>query len=345
MKAGLCTLCYIEQGDQYLMLHRIRKKKDVNKDKWIGVGGHFEHGESPEDCLLREVKEETGLTLTSYRFRGLVTFCCDDWDIEYMCLYTADGFEGELTDCDEGNLEWVEKSKIPQLNLWEGDRIFFQLLEDQVPFFSLKLDYRGDRLIEAVLNGEPLELLDILGDNGLPSGHAGARIVLHRDGRPHATAHVWIVRYAKTPYGLGQWEILLQKRSQGKDAFPGCYDISSAGHIVAGADYLESALREMKEELGIQAASEDLIWIGDHDGYDEAVFYGKPFRNHEISKVYVYQKEIDINQLTLQPEEVESVCWMKFEDVISGMQGGSLDHCISQDEFIMLGEWLGKENE
>lgn len=152
----LTTLCYLEKDGKYLMLHRVSKKNDVNKDKWIGVGGHAETGESPEDCLLREVKEETGLTLTSYRFRGLVTFITDTGITEYMCLYTADGFSGEMTECDEGTLEWVHKEEIENLNLWEGDKIFFRLLNENQPFFSLKLAYRGDKLEEAVLDGKDI---------------------------------------------------------------------------------------------------------------------------------------------------------------------------------------------
>ena len=151
--SSLTTLCYIEKDDSYLMLHRVAKEHDINKDKWIGVGGHFEERESPEECLLREVKEETGYTLTSYQFRGLVTFLSDRWHPEYMCLYTADGFEGELAACDEGTLEWVPKKDIPSLNLWEGDKIFLSLLAQNEPFFSLKLSYEGDCLREAVLNG------------------------------------------------------------------------------------------------------------------------------------------------------------------------------------------------
>lgn len=155
---NMTTLCYIEREQEYLMLHRVSKDKDVNKDKWIGVGGHFEENESPEECLLREVREETGLTLTSYRFRGLVTFLSDKWQTEYMCLYTADGFEGELSECDEGVLTWVPKKDLNKLNLWEGDLIFFKLLEEDAGFFSLKLRYEGDILREAVLNGIPLRI-------------------------------------------------------------------------------------------------------------------------------------------------------------------------------------------
>lgn len=153
---NLTTLCYIEKEEQYLMLHRISKKKDINKDKWIGVGGHFEKDESPEECLFREVQEETGLTLTSYRFRGIVTFISDQWQTEYMCLYTADGFEGELKECDEGVLEWVPKEDLEKLTLWEGDKIFLRLLSEEHPFFSLKLRYEGERLVESVLDGEKI---------------------------------------------------------------------------------------------------------------------------------------------------------------------------------------------
>lgn len=161
MKVRLSTLCYIEKDHQYLMLHRVIKKNDVNKDKWIGVGGHFEYGESPEECVLREVKEETGYTLTSYRYRGLVTFVFADIEMEYMSLFTADGFEGDPIPCDEGILEWVDIDKIGELNLWEGDRIFFKLLEEEIPFFSLKLVYSADGKLEsAALNGKSLKLKD-----------------------------------------------------------------------------------------------------------------------------------------------------------------------------------------
>lgn len=157
MKSCLTTLCYIEKDNCYLMLHRVKKEQDINRDKWIGIGGHFEEKESPEDCLLREVKEETGLTLTSYRFRGIITFVTDCYETEYMCLYTSDAFEGELSVCSEGDLEWVPKSKLRELNLWEGDYIFLDLLERKEEFFSLKLCYEQDKLVEAVLDGKVLE--------------------------------------------------------------------------------------------------------------------------------------------------------------------------------------------
>lgn len=158
-KSPLTTLCYIEKEDSYLMLHRTKKENDINKDKWIGIGGHFEEGESPEECLLREVKEETGLTLTSWNFCGLITFLSDAWQTEYMCLYTADSFEGELISCEEGELKWVKKKDLEKLNLWEGDIIFLKLLEDSVPFFSLKLCYKGDKLKECILNGKKLQTI------------------------------------------------------------------------------------------------------------------------------------------------------------------------------------------
>ena len=151
------TLCYIERDGQYLMLHRVKKKNDINRDKWIGIGGKFEDKESPEDCLMREAWEETGLTLTDYRYRGIVTFVAEK-DPQFMHLYTADGFEGTLKTCDEGNLEWIDKRRLLELPIWEGDKIFLRLLDEDAPFFSLKLVYEGDTLVEAVLDGVPMEL-------------------------------------------------------------------------------------------------------------------------------------------------------------------------------------------
>ena len=155
----LTTLCYIEKDDKYLMLHRIKKEQDLNKDKYIGVGGHFEYGESPDECLKREVYEETGLTLLSYKPRGIITFIYgqesggEEQIVEYMHLYTATEFEGALTDCDEGELEWIDKVDVYKLPIWEGDRIFFRLLEERSDFFSLKLVYsKTDELILSEIN-------------------------------------------------------------------------------------------------------------------------------------------------------------------------------------------------
>lgn len=151
------TLCYILRGEECLLLHRNKKENDLNHDKWVGIGGKFEPGESPEECLLREAREETGLTLTRYAYRGLVTFVSDHWPTEYMHLFTADGFTGTVKECAEGTLEWVPWARLTRLPHWEGDAIFWKLLEEGGPFFSLKLRYRGDRLEEAALNGKPLE--------------------------------------------------------------------------------------------------------------------------------------------------------------------------------------------
>ena len=147
--SNMTTLCYIEKDEKYLMLHRVSKENDPNQDKWIGVGGHFEDKESPEECLLREVKEETGLLLTKYQFRGIITFVTDCWETEYMYLFTASEFEGKLSDCSEGKLEWVEKSRIEELNIWEGDKIFLKLLREEEHFFTLRLEYEGDVLLSA----------------------------------------------------------------------------------------------------------------------------------------------------------------------------------------------------
>ena len=151
------TLCYITRGDQVLMLHRTKKKNDINQDKWIGIGGKFEGCESPEECLLRETWEETGLTLTSWRCRGVITFLTGDpTQGEYMYLFTADGFEGDLKECNEGDLQWVSRDFLDQLPKWEGDQIFLDLLWQDAPFFLLTLRYDGDKLTEAILDGKKI---------------------------------------------------------------------------------------------------------------------------------------------------------------------------------------------
>ena len=154
------TLCYLEKDGQYLMLHRVKKEKDLNKDKWIGVGGKFEEKESPEDCLQREVLEETGLTLTRWKYRGIVTFVSNEAPTEYMHLFTADGFEGEMKVCDEGTLEWVSVQSVPSLNLWPGDKIFLRLLAEDEPFFSLKLTYEGSDLVAVHREGRLVDRAD-----------------------------------------------------------------------------------------------------------------------------------------------------------------------------------------
>ena len=312
---SLSTLCYIEKDGQYLMLHRTVKKNDVNKDKWIGVGGHFEADESPEECVLREVKEETGYMLTSYRFRGIVTFVSGNGVTEYMHLFTADEFKGKSIACDEGELEWVKKEDV------------------------LKLVYDGhDTLVSAVLNGKPMELFDILNPDGSKTGIVRERVVAHREGSLHATVHMWIVR----PNEKSGYDVLLQKRSQTKDSNPGSYDISSAGHVDAGDEILESAIRELKEELGIEAKPEELHYIGVHYGAFEAEFYGKMFRDRELSSVYVYTEPVEIENLKLQKEEVEAVRWMDYEECRQKVHDGTMPNCIYEDEFRMVGEYLDR---
>lgn len=143
------TLCYVEKDDKYLMLHRVKKSNDLNKDKWVGIGGKFEENETPDECMLREAYEETGLRLTDYRLRGIVTFLSDEYEGEYMYLYTASGYTGELKECDEGNLEWVPISEVCNLPIWEGDKLFFEELIKDRGFFTMKLRYEGDCLVES----------------------------------------------------------------------------------------------------------------------------------------------------------------------------------------------------
>ncbi len=153
------TLCYIEKGDSYLMLHRTKKENDANKDKWLGIGGKFEDRESPEDCAFREVKEETGLTVTKYAYRGIVTFISDKWETEYMHLFSVYEYDGDIIECNEGDLEWINKDELIKLNMWEGDRIFLELISAaDTLFFSLKLEYKGETLVCAVLNGNNIDV-------------------------------------------------------------------------------------------------------------------------------------------------------------------------------------------
>ena len=333
----LSTLCYIEQDGKYLMLHRTVKKNDVNKDKWIGVGGHFEHGESPEECLLREVKEETGYTLTSWKYRGIVTFVYGEDTVEYMSLYTADGFTGEPIECDEGKLEWVDKKNIPALELWEGDKIFFRLLDMEREFFSLKLVYnRSDVLQYAALDGEPLELFDEIREDGSRTGVVKERGVVHEDGSLHPTVHTWIVR----SNDKSGYDLLLQKRSECKDSNPGCWDISSAGHVEAGHGYLESAIRELKEELGIDALPEQLREVGTRRCGFESEFYGRPFRDNELSMIYIYEEPVNTAELTLQESEVSETAWMDYKECRRKVAGHLFQNCIYEDELDMVGRAL-----
>lgn len=340
MKIECTTLCYLLKGDACLMLHRVKKGHDVNKDKWIGVGGHMEASESPEDCVRREVREETGYTLLSWKFHGIITFVYGDVT-EYMMLYTSDRFTADDTPvCDEGVLEWVPLSELPRLNLWAGDYIFLQMVEDGHPFFSLKLVYDdGGILRDAVLDGKPMELFDVLDDDGHVTGCVQERQVVHRLGLRHRTVHLWLHRVKD-----GHTQLLLQKRSAHKDSNPGCYDISSAGHIDAGDEPLPSAMRELSEELGIQAGPDDFRFIGLCPNYSEKAFYGHPFRDNELSYVYLVEKEADIADMTLQPSEVESVMWMDIDEIIRRQRDGSLKNCLHDVELQMVRNALDRRH-
>ena len=255
-----------------------------------------------------------------------------------MFLYTADGFTGQPVPCDEGTLEWVPKEEIDRLNLWEGDRIFFRLMDEGEPFFSLKLHYYGNRLSEAVLNGESMELLD---EGGEPSGLVRERSMVHERGDYHRTSHVWVVREKPD----GSHEVLLQKRSSRKDSFAGCYDISSAGHIPAGDGYLQSARRELKEELGITASEEELEFAGFFESQYEGDFYGKPFINHEKAAVYVYRRPVEAERLELQADEVESVRWMDLERACQAAKTQADGFCLQEGELLLLKNWLSEHTE
>lgn len=333
-KASLSTLVYIEDPEthQILMLHRVKKHHDVNHGKWIGIGGHFEKDESPEDCLLREVREETGLTLTKWHFQGIVTFISGDGVTEYMHLYTSDAFTGTLHDCDEGELKWVPKEEVLKLNLWEGDRIFFRLILEDPDFFSLKLVYDGNgRLCSAVQDGRDMELFDVLDESGQKTGIVRERNVCHRDGSLHGTVHIWFLREHQ-----GKWQVLLQKRSAVKNSNPGRYDISSAGHIPSGETPIQAAVREVGEELGLNVVPSDLIKIGTHRAGFSARFHGKPFVDQELSTVYLCFKAFDLKELKLQESEVALVKWFDLKAARQGISDQSIPNCIHMDEFDMV---------
>ncbi|MBE5996824.1 MAG: NUDIX domain-containing protein [Lachnospiraceae bacterium] len=343
MAAELSTLCYIEQYGKYLMLHRTKKENDVNKDKWIGPGGHFEPDESPEECLVREVFEETGMTLTDYRFRGIVTFVSGSGITEYMHLFTASCPLPEgapLPECDEGVLEWVSIEDVWDLNIWEGDKIFFRLLDENAPFFSLKLVYDGkDGLVSASLNGDPLELFDIVDQEGNPTGVVKERGVAHRDGSRHTTVHMWIVR----PNRKSGWDVLLQRRSYHKESHPGLLDISSAGHIEHGSKPLDAALRELHEELGIEARPEELRYFGTWDIQFDGAFNGFPYHDSELSYEYIYDQPVDIDSLKLQESEVDSVLWIDFQECLDRVRSGELENCLYEGELLLLENALKKQ--
>lgn len=211
-------------------------------------------------------------------------------------------------------------------------------MDEQKEFFSLKLVYDGhDKLVSASLNGEPMELFDVRNPDGSPSGIVRERGVAHREGSLHATVHIWVVR----ENDKSGFDVLLQKRSASKDSHPGFYDISSAGHIAAGEDYLPTAVRELSEELGISASESELQYVGIHRGGFEDVFYGRPFKDEELSAVYVYAEPVRAGELRLQESEVEEVVWIDYEECRKRMEDGTLKNCVYADEFEMVGTYLG----
>ena len=178
-----------------------------------------------------------------------------------------------------------------------------------------------------------MEYIDLRREDGSLTGEVKERSLVHRDGDLHGTSHVWLIRYREDRRSA---DVLLQKRSENKDSFPGSYDISSAGHIPSGVDFLESALRELEEELGIRAKAEELIYAFTHIGRHEAEFYGKVFKNHEYSRIYLLECSLSIEEMHLQKEEVESVLWMDYRDCLDHIRRGDLNHCIFSEEFERL---------
>lgn len=330
----LTTLCYIEKDEKYLMLLRNVKKNDGSLGKWIGVGGKLEKDEAPDECARREIFEETGLTALNLIPRGVVTFISDVWESEYMFLYSVTEFTGDLCTCDEGELHWIEKSEIFGLNLWDGDRIFLRMMMENSPYFEMKLVYHGDSLNKCIINGRQAELFDVMNEDGTPADYVAERTYAHLAGLWHNTVHIWIIR----KNAEGKTELLLQKRAVHKDSHPGCYDISSAGHISAGDGILESAVREIGEELGIQASEEDFEPAGIRPVKFDGNFYGQPFRDREISHLFIYRKSVDENALNLQQSEVESVKWMEFNELYKAVTDGTIPHCIYTEELDMIAE-------
>lgn len=335
----LTTLCYMEKDGKYLMLLRNIKKNDGSYNKWIGVGGKLEHDESPDECARREILEETGLTALNLIPRGVVTFVSDIWESEYMFLYSVTEFRGALTPCSEGELHWIEKNEVFGLNLWDGDRIFLQMMMQNSPYFEMKLMYKGERLNKCIINGKNAELFDVMNEDGSSANYVADRNYAHSAGLWHSTVHIWIIRKSCESQNSGsKIELLLQKRAANKDSNPGCYDISSAGHISAGDGVLESAVREIGEELGICAQESDFEYVGLRKVEFDSEFYGKPFHDRELSHVFLYRKHVNENALKLQKSEVESVMWMDFDECCRAVANNTIPHCIYTDELNMISD-------
>lgn len=330
----LTTLCYIEQDGQYLMLLRNKKKHDVNVGKWIGVGGKFEEGETAEQCALREIKEETGLTALDLIPRGVVYFHSEGWESEVMYLFTVPAFEGTLTPCDEGELRWVDKRDVFGLNQWDGDRIFLEYLMNDTPYFEMTLRYRNDRLYQAIVDGQELELFDIFNRNGTPAGYVAERGFAHRHALWHQTARIWVVR--PNPDGDGV-ELLLQLRSAKKTLHPAEYDASSAGHIAAGEDLLIGAVRELGEELGLSVSPASLEPVAvvtsviDFETPD-----GQPYHDREHCHLFICRADVRDSDIHTQAAEVDGVKWISPDACFRAVRNHAFPTCIDPWELALV---------
>lgn len=319
MTEKLSILCVFNQRGKYRII------KEAVKE------------ESPEECLLRTAEiRENNLSL-SWRSRGILTSVREGKSTEYVFLFSAQDSESIEKEESTDTVSWEKADEILNKTAGEEEKICFRLLMEDGPFFSLKVILDGKNILKmASLNGKDLELFDILREDGSVSGIVRERGVAHLDGSLHPTSHIWIVRRNRK----NGWDLLLQKRSLRKDSNPGCYDISSAGHVAAGDAYLPAALRELEEELGIRAEEKDLHLAGMRKAYFEDVFYGKPFRDYEISAVYIYDRPVDEKKLILQESEVERVKWMDFKECCREVKEGSMKNCIYMDELEIVGKYL-----
>lgn len=330
------TLCYIFCGDEILMIHRIKKKNDENEGKYIGLGGHFLENEDAKQCVLREVLEESGIDLLNPVYNGIVTFHSDLYPSEEMHLFTAFLEEKPpLPPCDEGVLCFVKKEQLLSLKMWEGDLIFLSLLFEKAPFFHLTLRYKGERLEEALLDGRPTELLDLLDDDGNKSGKFKERSLIHRDGDLHKTVHVWIYRKKD-----GRTHLLLQKRAARKDAYPGLYDISCAGHLGRGEEPSDGAMRELAEELGICPPEDSLCPIGHFDRFTKESFYGQPFLDNERAILFLLDgAPFFSDHPSVWNDEVEGALWVDLEELLKDHTLGG-DSCIVKEELQLVADAL-----
>lgn len=318
------------------MMLRNKKRCDPNEGKWIGVGGKLEEGETPRQCAVREIKEETGLTALNLAERGVVHFNSDVWEDELMYLFTVTQFEGELTNCDDGELHWIDKSEIFNLNLWDGDRIFLTYLTEGAPFFDMVLNYTCERLCQCIVDGRELELFDIYNEDGTPANYVAERDFAHQNALWHSTARIWAVR----PKGCGGWEILLQLRSANKKLHPSKYDASCAGHIATGEDILTGAVRELKEELGIKALPQDLEFAAAVKCVADFETNGEPYHDREHCNIFIYRSDICNEDIKLQQSEVDGIMWKDLDQCITALQNDEFPNCINIKELQLIAQRL-----